>query len=72
MNMKKTLEEHIQAVQLTSREVLSASPETSLIEVAHLMLSQKRMRRSISHICPPGGIRAHSSQPRRILSTMLS
>ncbi|HXF84199.1 MAG TPA: DUF190 domain-containing protein [Anaerolineales bacterium] len=34
--------EKVTAAQLMSPEVLSASPDTSLIEAAHLMLSQKR------------------------------
>ncbi|PJF23867.1 MAG: hypothetical protein CUN53_20720, partial [Phototrophicales bacterium] len=35
-------DEKITAAQLMSREVLSASPDTTLTEAAHLMLSQKR------------------------------
>jgi CBS domain-containing protein len=39
---KNVPDEKITASQLMSRQVLSASPETSLTEAAHLMLSQKR------------------------------
>lgn len=39
---KNLPDEKITASQIMSRQVLSASPETSLIEAAHLMLSQKR------------------------------
>lgn len=40
---KRTVpDEDITAVQIMSREVLSAPPNTSLTEAAHLMLSQKR------------------------------
>ena len=38
----KAPDEKTSAVQLMSRDVLNATPETSLTEAAHLMLSQKR------------------------------
>jgi CBS domain-containing protein len=39
---KNVPDEKITASELMSQIVLSASPETSLTEAAHLMLSQKR------------------------------